>query len=121
MAKRYPYTQKTLKWAREKGWTCHVVEKFNRFSNKREDMFGIIDIVAMTGCEIVGIQSTSYGSRKPHIKTLTHTQAKSTAKWLQSNGGLILVSWKRVKRVRGGKAFKYVPVVDEITLEDLEQ
>lgn len=40
-------TQKTLKWLRASGWLAEVVERWNHFARRRQDLFGFVDIVAV--------------------------------------------------------------------------
>lgn len=106
------YTERTLALLRAGGWECQVVEKWQAFAKKRIDLFGIIDIVAVCPGKILGVQSTSYGQRKKHMDKIM-AEAR-TKKWLDAGGLLWLVSWKKRKIKRGGKAFRYEPVIDRI-------
>ncbi len=52
-------TQRALAECRRRDWPCQVVERWNAFANVRVDLFGAIDIVAITEEGIMGIQVTS--------------------------------------------------------------
>src|SRR5271167_4627948 len=47
MAKISP-TQRSLKLLRERGWTCQVVERWNQWAKVRQDLFGCLDILAIS-------------------------------------------------------------------------
>ena len=105
------YTEKTLKFLRDRGDKAQVVEKWQQQSFRRIDLFGIIDIVSM-GNKIRGVQSTSYGCRKEHIDKILGEGLDAAQRWIAAGGELYLFSWKKEKRKRGGKAFRYAPVID---------
>lgn len=87
----------------------------------RKDLFGIIDMIAIKQGRVLGVQSTGPSGRKAHMTTLVRTERESTRDWLESGAYLWLVSWKKTPRGPSGKSFRYEPVIDEITLELLEQ
>lgn len=114
-------TQRTLKHYRDKGLTCAIVEKWNPHMRIRQDMFGIIDIVALhPTAGVVGIQSTGSAFRSHYLK-LTQEKANICRTWLQTPGTtLILIGWRKVKKVRGQKIMIWKPRIQEITLQDLD-
>ena len=63
-------TSRSLAYLRKQGYEAQVVEKFNMFSKKRIDLFGCIDIVAIskgiTG--VLGVQVTSRSNIQDRIK-----------------------------------------------------
>jgi hypothetical protein len=52
-------TQRSLAHLRKNGYLCAIVEKWNMHAKIRQDMFGIIDLVAIKDDDIIGIQATS--------------------------------------------------------------
>lgn len=54
-------TQRSLKLMRERGYYAEVVERFNSFTKRRNDLFGFIDILCIKEGEVVGVQTTSRG------------------------------------------------------------
>lgn len=83
------------------------VERFNSFSFKKNDLFGIIDRVALIeGFRVCGIQSTGIKQKKEHLETILSNE--NTIEWIR-RADLFLVCWKKAKVKRGGKAFVYVP------------
>ena len=52
-------TQRSLKYLRDEGYTAEVVEHWNPHARIRQDLFGIIDIVAVKPGETLAVQTTS--------------------------------------------------------------
>lgn len=110
MAKTSP-TQRSLELCRRHGWTVGKVEHWNSFAKRRVDLFGVIDLVALTGSQIVGIQTTSGDNVSARVvKILASEPARA---WLESGGRLIVHGWRKLARV-GGWDCREV----EVTLED---
>ena len=55
-------TQRTLKHMREQGYLCWIVEHWNAFAKKRQDLYGFIDVLCVRDGETVAVQTTSYGN-----------------------------------------------------------
>jgi hypothetical protein len=84
---------------RERGYPLvQVVERWNPYAHVRQDLFGIIDVVAV-GDDIVGVQATSASNvakrvakitdspalpvlRKAGIRVLVHGWRKSRGRWV---------------------------------------
>lgn len=122
MAKGLSYTQRTLRYLRENGVIAEVVERWNPYAGKfgqRKDLFNFIDIVALyPGKKIVGVQSTSGACHSGHRKKIIEEEecTDNAIAWLKSGGHIQLISWKKKKLVRGGKAMRWTPRIEEITL-----
>ena len=96
-----------------------IVEKWNAYARVRQDLFGIIDIIALDPERgVVGIQSTGNDFAN-HMTKLTVEKAQECADWLRTPGtGLELWAWRKVKVKRGGKAEVWAPRIRVLTLED---
>jgi len=116
-------TQRTLKLLREKGCKATVVERWLQYAGKfgkRQDMFGIIDVLAITPGSTVGIQCCS-GSTAEHYRKIIGEKNQEAYDWLSNPGrGLEIWAWRKLKKKRGGKAIIWKPKITKITLEDLE-
>lgn len=99
-------TERTLALMKSRGWTAGVVEKWVPGAFIRKDLFNIIDIIAITGTEIVGVQSCGEAFAD-HLKKITLENASVASKWIASGGRLILVGWRPKKVKRGGIAIRY--------------
>lgn len=115
-------TQRTLRELRNRGLMCAIAEKFNPHVGPhgiRQDLFGIIDVVALDtqAGKIVGVQSTGQAFAQHEQKLLVEKREESMA-WLQAGGVLVLMGWRKLKVKRGGKAMRWEPRVRVFTLDD---
>lgn len=86
-------TARSLAECRKRGWTAQVVEKWNMHAHVLQDLFGVIDIVAITPAGILGIQATT-GSN--HASRRTKILAEPRAKlWVDAGGKLELWTWSQ--------------------------
>lgn len=63
-------TQRTLKKLRDAGYTCAITEHWNPFARQRQDLFGFIDILAIKGKDILGIQTTTATNLSTRVKKI---------------------------------------------------
>lgn len=110
-------TQRALAECKRRGYEAQVVERFNSFTKRRHDLFGCIDIVAVTPApppaptmvdeegpfslgppgRIIGIQVTS-GTN--HAARIAKIKAEPRmAAWAKAGGLLWVWSWA----LRGGR------------------
>lgn len=113
--KRRSPTELTLELLRNRGWHCDIVERRNPVvRNRSHDMFGIIDIIALTSDGVLGVQSTGEDFAA-HWTKLTVVKALASARWLQVPGNrLMLIGWRKLKADRHRS-----PRVSMISLPDL--
>lgn len=105
--------QRTLAELRKQGAVCGIVEKFNKFANVRQDLFGCIDIVALRDNAIVGVQCTSASNHADHLKKCIAEPRLTT--WLQCGGKFEVWSWRKSKP-RGAKRELWTARVDSIQM-----
>jgi hypothetical protein len=111
-------TQRTLKQLRSLGYSCGIVERFNKFIGPhgiRQDLFGIIDIIAIKTGETLGVQSCG-SAFSEHDKTIF--KSENTIKWLQAGNRLELWGWRKIKKERGGKKMIWSPRVRKYEITD---
>lgn len=110
-------TQRTLKAMRDKGRICGIVERFQQYGGKfgvRQDLFGFIDIIAIDAEEgIVAIQSTGM-DWSGHVKKI-FSKEEIVSEWLK-HSPLELWAWRKVKKVKGGKAMIWKPRIGDFYL-----
>lgn len=114
-------TQRTIRELKNQGRKCGIVERFNHHVGShgiRQDLFGIIDIIALDPERgVIGIQTTG-NDFSGHLKKITDEMAQSTVDWLQTPGAFLeLWAWRKVKLKRGGKAMVWRPRIKEITID----
>ena len=116
-------TARTMRALRSQGTLCAVVEKFNPHAGPhgiRQDLFGIIDVLALNPERgFIGIQccTTTFAA---HFRKMTEEKTQECIDWLQTPGGHIeLWAWRKIKVKRGGKAMRWEPRIQVITLDML--
>lgn len=99
-------TQRTLVECRKRGWVAGVVERWNPHVRIRQDLFGVIDLIALVpGGPIIAIQcgvNTSGQHAAHRDKILAEPRAKA---WVDAGGRLELWSW--AKQGDRGKAKRW--------------
>lgn len=131
MAKRgLSSVQRTLRACREQGRFVEKVEQWISYggpkaeprpgmpSGTRRDAFGFIDIIAIDTDAIVAIQASGGSDRKAHYEKIMENEY--ALPWLNAGGTIELWSWTKRKLVRGGKAVRWTPKVEKITIEMFE-
>lgn len=99
-------TARTLAECRKRGWVAQVVERWNPHARIKQDLFGVIDVVAIVPPDaaasapgsIVAIQACSGGSSagrgSDHATRRDKILAEPRArKWIEAGGVLELWSW----------------------------
>lgn len=135
MPKGVSSVQRTLRFMRQQGRICGIVERFNQYAGPfgvRQDLFGIIDIIALDPERgVVGIQACGQDFAK-HIRTITEEKAQESIDWLETKirchqCGILttatmleLWGWRKVKLRPGAKAMRWKPRVRIFTLEDFK-
>ena len=123
-------TQRTLALLKKQGLPCQVVEKWVSYPKKpgqpgppgvRIDLFNIIDILCLDYDRgVVGIQVCSGSGYAAHFRKITDEQRDNTRKWLATPGTVLEIwAWRKLKKVRGGKATIWEPRIVEIMLSDI--
>jgi hypothetical protein len=110
--------ERTMKSFRERGFDIDIAERYCAYSRRKNDLFGIIDLVAikpMVG--IIGIQCCGKDYSEHDKKILS---SELSLKWIRSTGILELWGWRKLKVKRGGKAVKYQPRVKRYSVLDFK-
>ena len=113
------HTVRTLKYYRELGYHCDVVERFIAFPppGHRRDYHGFGDILAYNNNETIMIQSCG-ASYSEHLKKILANA--NVPLWLAGPRKLILCSWRKVLMRRGLKRKVFKPRIKEITYQDFK-
>jgi len=116
-------TQRTLKRLREEGYKAWVVERWLAYAGKfgkRQDLFGIIDVLAISSDAIIGVQACS-GSFTEHYRKLTEEKNQESYDWiLCPNRYLEIWSWRKLLKERGKKMKIWQPRIHRISLGELD-
>lgn len=93
-------TQRTLKYLRDElGFPLvQVVEKWNPHARIRQDLFGIIDVIAVSDEQIVAVQTTSGSNVAARVAKIVESAALPI---LQKAGIRVLVhGWRKAANGR---------------------
>lgn len=92
--------QRSLAYMRAKGYACAMSSWWNSHANIRQDLFGIIDFVAIGRGETIGVQPTSDngGNFSNHVKKV---KASPYYQQLKESGWLLVVHAWGNKGARG--------------------
>ena len=112
-------TQRTLKFLRAAGSLCAITEHWNQYAKVRVDLFGFIDVLAMTsdGNGLLGVQTTSgtnHAARRTKIFSLP-----AAKQWLLLGNRIWVVSWS--KRGERGKRKLWEPRIESVNIGDFEE
>lgn len=109
-------TQRTLAECKKRGWIAQVVERWNPHARVRQDLFGVIDLIALRYPEagIIGIQACAGASHADRrAKILAEPRALA---WVEAGGKIELWSWS--KRGDRGKRKLLTLRVEAFTVDD---
>ena len=110
-------TSRTLQHCRNNGWIVDVVERFvpaGEFGIRR-DFLGIIDMIAITESRTIGVQSCGQNFAEHDRKIRDNP---NSVEWLGGGRELMLIGWRKIKKVRGGKQVVWAPRIMTYMLND---
>lgn len=91
-------TQRSLKVLRERGYFCWTVEYWNSFTHRRQDLWGLVDILCLGRDEVIGVQTTSGSNVSARVKKITDHE--STPHIRKAGVRLLVHGWTRGKNGR---------------------
>ncbi len=92
-------THRTIAAFKSAGYLVEKTEHWNSFCKRRQDLFNFIDILAIKGDEIIGIQTTSTANVSARITKILGLQ--SALLWASSPNRKILVQGWAKRGPRG--------------------
>lgn len=117
--------ERTLEKLRLLGFLAQKVEYWQAIPSHpgggvRRDLFGCIDIVAIGGDEIVGVQAVDASGLQGHLRKLAKDYIHHALScWLSSGGRFELCVWRKLKVKRGGKAVRWEEKIVPVRFPDL--
>ena len=87
-------TQRSLALLRSRGYLVAVVERWNSFVKRRQDLFGFIDLLAIKGDELIGVQSTSGSNVSARINKII--AEPNAIVWLSPSRKIVVHGWRKV-------------------------
>lgn len=88
-------TERTLKYLRSLGYRATVTERWNPFAKIRQDLFGIIDVLAVRPGETLGVQCTSNTNVSARVNKIADHE--STPKLREAGWRLEVHGWTKGK------------------------
>ena len=85
-------TQRTRDWLKKRGITSQIVERWNVFARKKQDLLGFGDILAVSS-RIVAIQVTS-GDHVAHRISKIYAEPRAR-EWLSAGGLIEVHGWRK--------------------------
>lgn len=67
-------TKLTLRHLRAQGYTCQVVEVWNPHARIRQDLFGVVDVLALRGAETLAVQTTSASHVADRVRKIAESE-----------------------------------------------
>lgn len=67
-------TERSLAFLRGRGYTVAVVEKWNPHARIRQDLFGVLDLLAIKPGEILGVQTTDITSVSKRLQKIADSE-----------------------------------------------
>jgi len=118
-------TQRTLAELRGRGMVADIVERRSPPRpgvpwGQTHDYLGCVDIIAFDPTVTLAVQSCG-SDFASHRRKVTEDCAHEVREWLRGPGRRFEIwGWRRLKVKRGGKAVRWMPRVEDITLADLD-
>ena len=119
-------TQRTLEYLKKQGYRCGITERWCSFTNRRYDLFGFLDIIALDAEKKRTIGVQSFGTDfQAHVRKITVDKREDALLWLLSGNQLMLCGWRKLKRKNKDGSWSkkgyWTERVYFMTLEDFEQ
>lgn len=129
-------TERTLKHLRSLGFTADKIERhipmpagerlnprtgrkqMSFFLARRYDPFGFDILACHPGGGIHGVQTTNAANHASHRKALL--KSERALAWVRSGGRILLISWRKSPKKRGGRQMIWKPRLDWITQGDFD-
>lgn len=89
-------TERTLKYLRGLGYFAVVTERWNPFAKVRQDLFGIVDVLAVRRGETLGVQCTSAPNVASRVTKIADHE--STPRLREAGWRLEVHGWTKGKR-----------------------
>jgi hypothetical protein len=88
-------TQRSLKYLRDQGYTVEVVEHWNHFARKRQDLFCFADLLAIRENEVMLVQVTSGTNVSARVKKITESEHIDIVR--KAGMSVFVHGWRKLK------------------------
>ena len=108
-------TQRSLALLRKQGYTVAITEHWNQYARIRQDLFGFVDVLAVSE-RMLAIQTTSGTNVSKRVKKIIELEA--AREWLEAGHRIVVHGW--AKRGERGKRKLWTCREVEVTLENFD-
>lgn len=106
-------TQRSLRYLRDLGYTCEVVERWNPHARVRQDLFGFADIIAFRRGEVLLVQTTTNSNRTARVAKVSRNEIARA--WLGAMSRTIQVhGWRKL----GGRWAVHITDMDSVLIKE---
>jgi len=88
--------QRSLAHLREAGYLAQVVERWNPHARIRQDLFGVVDIVAIRAGETLAVQATSGSNVAARVRKIADAEALPALR--AAGWRLVVHGWRKSGR-----------------------
>ena len=99
MSKTTP-SARTKRYLEGLGYMVGTVERYNHVTQRRHDLFGFIDLIAVRGDDIVGLQVTSDSNMSARVKKIKEECGPAARAWIAAGGSVLVQGWAKKKARR---------------------
>jgi hypothetical protein len=89
-------TERSLKYLRGQGYFATVTEHWHAFARRRQDLFGIVDVLAVRQGETLAVQCTSASNVSSRVAKIADHE--STPRLREAGWSLQVHGWAKGKR-----------------------
>ena len=107
MASKKSPTQRSLEYLREQGYHPEVVEKYNSFTRRKNDLWGWCDILAIKRDEVLAVQTTSGDNVSSRVKKILESDLLPKVR--EANIRIVVHGWRK------GSNGRYTLKVEDIS------
>jgi predicted RecB family endonuclease len=86
-------TQRSLAELRKRGYRCAVVEKWNGHIQRRQDLFGVVDVLAIKEGETLAVQTTSGSNVSARVAKIA--EAEATPDMRAAGWKIVVHGWRK--------------------------
>lgn len=86
-------TQRTLAELKKRGYRAAIVERWNHFAKIRQDLFGIVDVLAIGNGETLAVQCTSGSNVAARVKKIADSEA--TPDMRKAGWKIVVWGWRK--------------------------
>lgn len=86
-------TQRSLAELKKRGYRAAVVERWNSFAKIRQDLFGVVDVLALGNGETLAVQCTSASNMAARVSKIA--DAEATPEMRKSGWRILVWGWRK--------------------------